>query len=237
MPQPASFMSVILGSAVVSAAVSIGYNHFFVSKKDLLERELNFVSTLNTVLNDQDERDELGRLTFVTNVLHPLYSDDEEFSVVIEYFMRAKSDTADEASGQKGNTLDRVLTRGSEPLASPSVLATLAENDRIPSDYTTSNIRDSFFSGYRRQFSDKLVADINGGESGIPKVLIDAIISDDPEREYRVNLYIAYTLARSTSWTASGEDFSKFSALKSTSNYQDPTFREHVDTAIEKYSG
>ncbi len=236
MSKSTSIAATVLGSAVISAVISISYNHVFVSKKDLLERELNFVSTLNSVLSDQSERDELGRLTFVTNVLHPLYSDDPDFAVVIEYFMSAKSENVEEASGQKGNTLDEVLTRGIEPIATPSVLTTLTENDRIPSNYTVPNIRDSFFGGYRRQFSDKLVAEIEDGSGGIPALLINAIIDDDPKREYRVNLYVAYTLARTSSWTASNDDFLKFDGLRATTNYQDPTFKDHVDSALARYS-
>ena len=203
MTQKTSLTATLFGSAVISAAVSIGYNHFFVPKKDLLERELNFVSTLNTVLKEQKDRDELGRLTFVTNVLHPLYADDPEFSVVIEYFMKAKSKTTAETSGQIGNALDAALTRGAEPIASTAALDSLAKNKRIPSNYTVESIRTGFFSGYRRQLSDKLVSEIDQGEAGLPEILISAIIQNDAKHEYRVNLYIAFTLARTTEWTAS----------------------------------
>lgn len=235
MAEKSSKSAIILGSAVVSAIVSIGYNHFFVSRKDLLERELNFVSTLNTVLNQQTEKDELGRLTFVTNVLHPLYGDDPEFSVVIQYLMRAKSTTSEEAAGKLGNTLDLVLTRNSAPVASAAILDSLEQKSLIPTDYTVESLRDGLFSAYRRQLSDKLVAEINDGNTGLSEKLIDSIIQNDPKREYRVNLYIAYTLARTANWTASEESRLKLADLANSENYGDSTFKQHLDEALRRY--
>ena len=235
MPEKSSIVGILLGSAVVSAAISIGYNHFFVTKKDLLVRELNFITAMHTIVKEQDDKDEYGRLTFVTNVLHPLYKNDPQFAPVISYYMKAKSRTSAEASGSIGNTLDAVLTRETVAIADLAVLDTLQQKKLIPSEYDVANLRDALFSGYRRQLSDKLVIEIDNDNTDLPQKLVKAIISDDTKREYRVNLYIAYTLARSEKWTASQQEFESLANLKATNNYQDPTFKRHLDAALTKF--
>lgn len=235
MAEKTSFISILLGSAFVSAVVSIGYNHFFVTKKDLLERELNFITALHTIVKEQDERDEHGRLTFVTNVLHPIYKDDAQFASVIGYYMKAKTKTAAEVNGSIGNTLDAVLTRETSPIANSTVLDDLRNRDLIPKEYTTESLRDGLFSGYRRQLSDTLVAEIDKADTDLPKNLIEAIILKDPKREYRVNLYIAYTLARTVKWKAPKDSLKMLTSLKARANYQDHTFKKNLDGALKRY--
>lgn len=73
-----------------------------------------------------------------------------------------------------------------------------------------------------------------------PKEVVDALIgallpASDP-RSYRVNLYVAYTLAKiQPSWSGTAEQLKAIQSLTQQANYLDPTFRQRVDEAIERF--
>ena len=85
------------------------------------------------------------------------------------------------------------------------------------------------------QTSDQLIEQIEQGDAETVPLLIRSIIRDDARREYRVNLFIAFTLARTPSWTGSAADLEAIQGLANTPNYRDPTFKQHVDDAIARY--
>lgn len=76
-----------------------------------------------------------------------------------------------------------------------------------------------------------------------PKVVVDALTSGilppTNKSSYRVNLYIAFTLARiSTGWHGTREQWEAFATLKETKYYKDDsTFRRRVDEALANYKG
>lgn len=226
-----SMLTVLLGSSVVSALVSIMYNHNFVSKKDLLARELNFVNMMNVVLEKQKDRDETGKLLFVSKVLEPMFREDDKYRGIVLSFLKVSEQTQSTADEQKR---EATLTEVTTVLTSPDVANALQKSGAIPSEYSVDELRKGLFSGNRRQLSDQLVGLIDKKEKDITPQLLKSIIDDDTARQYRVNLYIAFTLARVNSWTASPDLIEKFNSLTKTQNYSDPTFKKHVDAALTK---
>lgn len=234
-----SILGVILGSAVISAGMSITYNHFNAPKADRDARTVQFVNVMSAVLRDQKETDEFGRLVFVTDVLFPLYGSDEQFSGIILKMMEVPENTTPEVSVGvvQGSTLERVLTRNPNQVANSEVVQALIDEGKLFQTYNVDLLRDTFFGGYRLQASDQLIERIEQGDSETVPLLVNSIITDDARREYRVNLYIAFTLARTSAWTGPPTALDAIQGLTSSDNYQDPTFKQHVDSAVSRYAG
>lgn len=224
-------LTVLLGSSVVSALVSSIYNHNFVSKKDLLARELNFVNMMNVVLEKQKDRDETGKLLFVSKVLEPMFREDDKYRGNVLSFLKVSEQTQTAADEQKR---EATLTEVTTVLTSPDVANALQKSGAIPSKYSVDELRKGLFSGNRRQLSDQLVGLIDKKEKDITSQFLTSIIDDDTARQYRVNLYIAFTLARVNYWNSSPDLIEKFKSLTETKNYSDPTFKKHVDAALTK---
>lgn len=84
----------------------------------------------------------------------------------------------------------------------------------------------------RRKASDQLVQLYPDNKAAVIKALIDALLTDGPD-SYRVNLYIVRTLGSiQPNWEGTSEQLAKIQALKTSQNYQDPTFKKWVDRAI-----
>jgi hypothetical protein len=66
----------------------------------------------------------------------------------------------------------------------------------------------------------------------VVKGLIVGIVGDKEENAYLKNLYIAYTLAKINDWNSS--EYGKVCNLKTSKNYNDPTFKMRVNNAINK---
>ncbi|NCR07574.1 MAG: hypothetical protein GPI95_03995 [Microcystis aeruginosa LG13-11] len=68
----------------------------------------------------------------------------------------------------------------------------------------------------------------------VVKALIGGIVGDNDNKEnpYLKNLYIAYTLANIKDW--SSPQYQKVCNLKTSKNYNDPTFKMRVNNAINK---
>lgn len=237
MSKPPSVLALVLGSAVISAGMSIAYHHFYAPRADRDARTVQFVNVISAVLRDQKETDEFGRLVFATDVLFPLYKDDAQFSGIILKMMQAPENTPPEEDDNvvQGSTLERVLTREPDQIADSEVVQALIREGKLLQTYDVASLRDAFFGGYRLQASDQLIQRIEQGDLETVPLLIEAIIQNDTRREYRVNLYIAFTLARTSSWSGPASALSAIDALTETSNYRDSTFKKHVDTALTRY--
>ena len=239
MSKAPSIIAVVLGSAVISSGMSIAYQHFNAPKADRDARTVQFVNVMSAVLRDQKETDEYGRLVFVTDVLFPLYGEDEQFSGIVLKMMEVPQATPseDNVDAVQGSTLERVLTRDPNQIANSAVVQALIDEGKLLRKYDVDQLRDAFFGGYRLQASDQLIEQIEQGDTETVPLLISSIIREDARREYRVNLYIAFTLARTSSWTGSAADLEAIQGLINTPNYLDPTFKQHVDDAINRFSG
>jgi hypothetical protein len=238
MSKAPSILAVVLGSAVISSGMSIAYQHFNSPKADRDARTVQFINVLSAVLRDQKETDEFGRLVFITDVLFPLYGEDEQFSGIVLKMMEVSevTPTEDDADVVQGSTLERVLTRDPSQIANSEVVQALVDEGKLLEIYDVDQLRDTFFGGYRLQASDQLIERIEQGDAETVSLLISSIVRNDARREYRVNLYIAFTLARTTSWTGSAADLEAIQGLVNTPNYRDPTFKQHVDNAIARFS-
>lgn len=123
-----------------------------------------------------------------------------------------------------------------------SRLMTLAFPEAIEAELSANLIRDWLFSSERQEHATRLAerhaaADANE-QTRIVDMVIAAIIPprEDPERRYRVNLYIALTISRMTSGALTKpEQREALIGLRNTPEYrEDPTFRDNVDRAIAR---
>ena len=99
---------------------------------------------------------------------------------------------------------------------------------------------DKFVGSERKDASSELVALYEIDPKSVIDALIGGIILDQSDkRSYRVNLYIAYTLAKLPSkWHGSTEQKKKIDDLRMTRNYvNDKTIKRRIDQAIENYAG
>lgn len=87
--------------------------------------------------------------------------------------------------------------------------------------------------------SDKLVLAHNEHPEAVVNSLINGVLPEKNKWSYRVNLYIAFTLARvEPSWNGSKEQLGKIEELKEAGNFKkDSTFRRRVKEALDNYSG
>ena len=106
----------------------------------------------------------------------------------------------------------------------------------INQDY--SALVEKFRGDERLIASDKLVLAYKEHPQAVVKSLIDGLLPENDKWSYRVNLYIAFTLARiEPSWIGSKEQLNKIVALKETGNFRkDTTFRRRVNEALDNYS-
>lgn len=108
----------------------------------------------------------------------------------------------------------------------------------LKSDKVTIQIEDlikKFTTSERKNASLTLSELANKDPEANPlvvKALIVGIVGDKEENAYLKNLYIAYTLAKINDWNSS--EYGKVCNLKTSKNYNDPTFKMRVNNAINK---
>ena len=109
---------------------------------------------------------------------------------------------------------------------------------KLKSDKVTIQIEDlikKFTTSERKTASLTLSELANKDPEAKPlvvKALIGGIVGDKEENAYLKNLYIAYTLANIKDW--SSPQYQKVCNLKTSKNYNDPTFKMRVNNAINK---
>lgn len=109
---------------------------------------------------------------------------------------------------------------------------------KLKSDKVTIQIEDlikKFTTSERKTASLTLSELANKDTEAKPLVvnaLIGGIVGDKEENAYLKNLYIAYTLAKIKDW--SSPQYQKVCNLKTSKNYNDPTFKMRVNNAINK---
>lgn len=120
---------------------------------------------------------------------------------------------------------------GEVEASSVAVVSTeAATSDALP---VAAVIQDNFNSGMRLAFSDELLAKFADRPKELAIALIGAILEPSDRRSYRVNVYIALTLARLPGgWPSDADPLGKVAALQETANYDDPTFEKRVDEAL-----
>lgn len=97
-----------------------------------------------------------------------------------------------------------------------------------------AEIQENFNSGRRLEFSDELIAKFAGRSRELAVALIGAILEQGDTRSYRVNLYIALTLARIPGgWPDDADPQKAVPELRGTANYKDRTFSKRVDEALK----
>jgi len=90
----------------------------------------------------------------------------------------------------------------------------------------------------RLKSSDRLIQIYEQDPIAVVDTLIQGILPPNDEWSYRVNLYIAFTLARIRSgWRGTAEQRNEILKLKDTNNYKEPTFLRRVDEALANYKG
>ncbi|MFB9982639.1 hypothetical protein ACFSQQ_15970 [Mesorhizobium kowhaii] len=109
-------------------------------------------------------------------------------------------------------------------------------------DLTTDLIRQRLFSDQRREYATHLAMlydkSDEPGRAALVKAVVDAIIpqKEDPERRYRVNLYVAVAFTRMASGALKDPVHQQaLLALRQSVEYRDdPTFAQNVNQAIAK---
>lgn len=161
-------------------------------------------------------------------------------------------DRIKDALGKRANGQLLTLRSFSEPSFARCVgvlpAAFTGEQDLAPlfpetiADLTTDLIRQRLFSDQRREYATHLAMlydkSDEPGRAALVNAIVAAIISqkEDPERRYRVNLYIAVTFTRmATGALKDPAQRRELLTLKLTPEYRDdPTFVQNVDQAIRK---
>jgi len=240
-----SVLGVVLASSVVATSITIAYEALFLplaAQKRLNQSEqdhaLRFAQTVNTVTRGEGFQNAVSRQDFLLTVLLPLYESEEKYKpIILQLIALDAADTPprNDVDAPQITDDDLQITSVDEVRTAPEIISALADRKAIPEEYSVSSIRDGFSSGYRRQFSDAIVREIDDGEAQLAARLIEALVLDPSEaRSYRINLYVAYTLARVNAWTAPTDLVNSFRGLKNSQNYKDPTFRSRVDEALMK---
>ena len=99
---------------------------------------------------------------------------------------------------------------------------------------STEEIVKQFYSSNRLKFSDQLVAQYSSQPDDLARALVASILPPENDKSYRVNLYIALTLARLTKgWPKAADPNDAIGQLIRTNNYiRDFTFRRRVNEAL-----
>lgn len=233
-----SVFGMVLASSVVATVITLSYDTLIIplveeKKLEQSEKEhaLRFAQTVNIVVRGQGFQNAVSRQDFLLTVLMPLYEHEPKYKPIILQLIAL--DSSEDAAG---NVNDAQVTAVNEVRTTPETIAALEAQKAIPKEYSVEALRADFYSGYRRQLSDALVREIDNGRDELPERLIEALIEDNDEpKSYRINLYVAYTLARVEAWSAPEHAVKTFMDLTGSPNYiKDPTFKRRVDEAIQK---
>lgn len=113
--------------------------------------------------------------------------------------------------------------------------------DRVDgNEHSAEKLVNKFSGSERKVASSDLVTLYKSSPESVVNALIAGIVADQSNKQsYRVNLYVAYTLANiPTKWRGTMDQKNKVEALRLTHNYKnDKTFKLRVDQAINKYGG
>lgn len=84
--------------------------------------------------------------------------------------------------------------------------------------------------------SNQLIQAYKEKPSQVVAALINAIQTEELPTSYRVNLYVAFTLARiDPYWSGNANQFERIAELRRSTNYQDPTFKKWVVQASRRF--
>lgn len=84
--------------------------------------------------------------------------------------------------------------------------------------------------------SNQLIQLYDRNKSEVVGALVNAIQPDEMPTSYRVDLYVAFTLARiDPIWEGKKEQLKKIEGLRNSRNYKDETFKKWVDQASKKF--
>jgi hypothetical protein len=111
---------------------------------------------------------------------------------------------------------------------------------KLKSDKVTIQIEDLIkkFTTSERKTASLTLSELANKDTEAKPLVVNALIrgivgdNDNKENPYLKNLYIAYTLANIKDW--SSPQYQKVCNLKTSKNYNDPTFKMRVNNAINK---
>lgn len=234
-------------SALVALVVGAIVN-FLLSPKDHLEHIRAIAMTKGRIIAACNASATTPAIIFMRHELQPLY-----FAVNDVWSIWPKPALQDFAAFEA--TLTWCRQQGAEPIGgtpqtSGSIPAPSAElpataynvyetataapsGPTSPSAPTKEEIQEQFYSANRLVFSDELVRRSARDRERIASALIGAIVPAG-ERSYRINLYIALTLARfPEGWPGRADPGDELKKLTGPPHpYGDPTFKRRVDEAI-----
>ena len=110
---------------------------------------------------------------------------------------------------------------------------------QVPKQLKPTTLVEKFSGPERKVASSQLMEFYEEDPESVIDTLIDGILPEFDKRSYRVNLYIAYTLANLPSkWRGSTKQKRTIERLRLTRNYiNDSTFERRVEQALKNYAG
>jgi hypothetical protein len=233
-------------SAIVGVATIVTAN-LLLGPKDYLEHVRAISNTKKDILQNCNSDRRIDGAILYNSVLLPMYTTLDD----VFLFWKGPAASSDEANlfySQITYCLTETVDGGrNAPNLAPSdalapeppakSFAPIIPNTDTPAstlDLNTDSIRDNFFGPQRLGFSNQLVQLAAQDPDKIAKALVGALVApEDRERSYRVNLYIAFTLARfPNGWPKSADPSDTIPNLTTSGNYKDPTFAKRVREAL-----
>jgi len=132
---------------------------------------------------------------------------------------------------------DLLAKRGASEDSRASALdASIGESSVPPAMEKPADLVALFPGPDRGLASNRLVMLYDSQPDRVVEALVNGILPPSDPRSYRVNLYVAYTLARiNSAWSGSRQQFDSVHSLTRFGSYSDPTFKLRVDQAIEHF--
>lgn len=242
-PSAASWLAPALIGASVAVATIIA-SQYLLASKDALEHWRKISEVQGKIIRDLKDKESAENANLlISEELEVLYLAFRTYPWSAPDMTRFDSfKSRIVALRQKASDQNRI--EPAQPLSSDSLepsarsfnTALPAETAAQPS-ISTTDIQTKFNSGERLKYSDALV--VRSKQSAVERdaiagALVRSVLPDNDGRSYRINLYIAFTLARfPDGWTASADPNKAIDALKTSRNYRDSQFKRRVDEAID----
>lgn len=212
----------IVTATVTIGGVAVGYwiareNRTETAELAAKQRTLEMARIRLQIINAVNDYDQPTAALLMDFVLRP----NDESPDFTEFSRRYRDLVAERAPGATAAATDQYQK-------------TDTGEETVPQADIVASVR--LFSGDERLVaSNRLVALYPIRKKEVVRALTDALVTerDRPFDAYRINLYVAFTLARIVpSWEGSKEQVAKIRQLTASRFYKDSTFKRRVDEAL-----
>lgn len=160
-------------------------------------------------------------------------TDIKKARLLLQYGLKPIDDAKMYAQFEHG-VLDLFASQAAE-IVSPSDNSTL-QQIAPPVSGDLLELIGKFSTAERLAASNSLILRAQTQKQAVADALIAHIQPPGLRHSYRINLYIAFTLARLVGgWSGTEAQHARVASLRRTEDYDDPTFKKHVDTALRNW--